>query len=101
MRRGETPTIPLVVDFDLTEWECYVILKAEHRKLKLGGDRLVLTKSGDNTSIDFKLTQQETLAFPEGVCEVQVKAYKDGSVVETDIQGIEVGRTLDEDVLHA
>ena len=99
MRRGTTPAIALTVDADLTAYTVYVTLKNGGRELTVTNDALTIEYANQKSTITFALTQQQTLNFKVGTCEVQVRAIKDGTAIATDIQTIDVGRILKEGVI--
>ena len=100
MRRGTTPAITLTVDTDLTGWTVYVTLRNSKKLLTLENDRLTISYANDKSTVAFALTQEETLAFSVGTCEVQIRAIHDGSAIATNIQNIDVGRIILEGVIH-
>ena len=99
MRRGTTPAITLTVDMDITSWTVYVTLKKGGKQLTLLNDALTMSYADGKTTIAFALTQQQTLDFSVGSCEVQVRAVHDGTAIATDIQSLDVGRILKEGVI--
>lgn len=99
MRRGTTPAIVLTVDMDLTGWTVYVTLKKGGKELTLLNDALTMEYQNSKTTIAFSLSQQQTLDFSVGTCEVQVRAVHDGTAIATDIQSLDVGRILKEGVI--
>ena len=99
MRRGTTPAIVLTVDADLTGYTVYVTLKNGGKELTITNDALTMEYANQKTTIAFALTQQQTLDFKVGTCEVQVRAIHDGTAIATDIQTIDVGRILKEGVI--
>ena len=99
MRRGTTPAIVLTVDADLTGYTVYVTLKNGGKELTILNSGLTITVDQGESTIAFSLTQQQTLDFKVGTCEVQVRAIKDGTAIATDIQTLEVGRILKEGVI--
>jgi len=99
MRRGTTPAIVLTVDMDISSWTVYVTLKKGAKILTLENERLTMDYANSKTSIAFALTQQETLDFSTGTCEVQVRAIHEGTAIATDIEKIDVARILKEGVI--
>ena len=91
--RGTTPTVTVTVGTDLTGWTAYMTF--EH-------SRGILTKSGDDvtvtaTTVACRLTQEDTLSFPEGgLVKVQV-LWVDavGDVVGTKCDENSVFRVLE------
>lgn len=95
MIRGTTPDYVLTVDADLTGMSVYVTVKRSINKLTLTGDELQIASDGTTSTIAFRLTQQQTLAFGIGRAEVQVKFISaDGTTRATDIQPIMIDRAL-------
>lgn len=94
MRRGTTPAITLTVDVDLTGWAVYVTLRNKCHSLTIENDRLTIEAEGGISTVAFALTQEETLAFSVGSCEVQVRAIHNGTAIATDIATVDVGRIL-------
>ena len=99
MRRGTTPAITLTVDYDITNWTVYVTLRNNKAQITLENDRLQMEYADSKTTIAFALTQQETLSFGTGTCEVQVRAINDGTAIATHIQHIDIRRILLEGVI--
>lgn len=99
MRRGTTPAIVLTVDMDITSYTVYVTLKNRSAELTLTNDSVVMDFDDGKTSIAFSLTQEQTLKFGTGTCEVQVRAIHDGTAIATDIKTMDVNRILKEGVI--
>lgn len=99
MRRGTTPAITLTVDADLTGWAVYVTLRNKCHSLTIENDRLTIEAEEGISTVVFALTQEETLAFSVGSCEVQVRAIHNGTAIATDIASVDVGRILLEGVI--
>ena len=101
MKRGTTPTIPLVVDTDLNGWTVYVTLSNGSHQITVDNTRLEIAYDAEteSTDIEVALTQEETLSLPVGYADVQVRAIKDGIAIATDVQSIDVGRILKEGVI--
>lgn len=101
MKQGTTPTIPLVVDTDLTGWTVYVTFANGSHKISVDNTRLEIAydTETESTNIEVPLTQEETLSLPVGYADVQVRAIKDGIAIATDIQPIDVGRILKDGVI--
>lgn len=99
MRRGTTPAIVLTVDMDITQYTVYVTLKNRSAEITLSNDSVVMEYDDGKTTLTFALTQEQTLKFGTGTCEVQVRAIHDGTAIATDIQTIDVNRILKEGVI--
>lgn len=99
MRRGTTPAIVLTVDMDITSYTVYVTLKNRSNELTLTNDSVVMEYDDGKTTLTFALTQEQTLKFGTGTCEVQVRAIHDGTAIATDIKTMDVNRILKEGVI--
>ena len=99
MRRGTTPAITLTVDYDITEWTVYVTLRNGGNVLTLTNDALTMSYANQKTTIALALTQEQTLAFSVGTCEVQVRAIHDGTAIATNIEKLDVKRILKDGVI--
>lgn len=95
MRRGTTPTITITVDKDLTDWSLYLAIgQGDDQPLVLENDRLDMTVVEGVTSVEFTLTQEETLSFDTRPVEMQLRAAHDDIAIATDIRTIPVSRIL-------
>ena len=95
MRRGTTPTFNITVKRDLSGWRVYVIISGGSCPLTISDDRFTeKTAEGGKTTIKFTLTQKETLSFPPGTAEVEVRAVKHGTALASRIKKIDVERVL-------
>lgn len=94
MRRGTTPKLTLITEFDWTGYTVQVTLKENDTELVLEGERL----SVDKGTIEVTLTQEESLMFTKKA-QVQIKAKLDSSVVATDTASITVLPILNEEVM--
>ena len=99
MRRGTTPALTLTVDYDITEWTVYVTLRNGGNVLTLTNDALTMSYANQKTTIALALTQEQTLAFSVGTCEVQVRAIHDGTAIATNIEKLDVKRILKDGVI--
>jgi len=83
--RGTTPSVSYKVRSDLSGLDCYLTFEHARGLVTKTGDDLTVTTGSDDrgeyTLITAKLTQRETLGFPEGGhVKVQVRAVnQDGS----------------------
>lgn len=98
MRRGTTPEYELLVDMDLTGWTCFVTLRWSEVELDLEEDRLEVT-GGEQSTVRFSLSQEESLRFRPGMANIQLRAIKDGVAVATDIATVSVDRILRDGVI--
>ena len=94
MRRGTTPKLTLITEFDWTGYTVQVTLKENDAELVLEGERL----SVDKGTIEVTLTQEESLMFTKKA-QAQIKAKLDSSVVATDIASVAVLPILNEEVM--
>ena len=103
MRRGTTPTITATVDADLTGLELYLAFRqGASRPLVKSGSDLQVDVADGKTTIEVKLTQEDTLSLSDtSAVDVQLRAVKDGGAIAlaTTIASIEVDRILQEGVL--
>lgn len=100
MRRGTTPTITLESDFDFTGWYLYVTIVNGVKSITFENDSLTMKRDNGKSLISFTLTQEQTLSFKSGtMCEVEIRAYKDGAAVATDIESVSVDRILKDGVI--
>lgn len=99
MRRGSTPThiFTLALDADLI---------AKVRILYSQNNKLVLKKEHsdcviDGSTITVKLTQKDTLAFDDGMAEVQIRVNTpDGDSIPSRIYMVSVERLLEDEVFE-
>lgn len=106
MRRGTTPTIQLTAD-NMSFKDCSLIIVTMKSKDKTivekkfpGGIGIHEDKDTKEEFLQFTLTQQETLKFPVGIVQVQIKAKTSaGTVVATNIIEVESQRILNEEVI--
>lgn len=94
MRRGTTPKLTLITEFDWTGYTVQVTLKENDTELVLEGERL----SVDKGTIEITLTQEETLMFTKKA-QAQIKAKLGSSVIATDIASLSVLPILNEEVM--
>lgn len=100
MRRGTTPIIVLESDFDFTDWHLYVTIVNGVKSFTFENDSLTIKRDNEKSLISFTLTQEQTLSFKSGtMCEVEIRAYKDGAAVATDIESVSVDRILKDGVI--
>lgn len=100
MRRGTTPTIVIESDFDFTDWHLYVTIVNGVNSITFENDSLTVKRENGKSLISFTLTQEQTLSFKSGtMCEVEIRAYKDGAAIATDIKSVSVDRILKDGVI--
>ena len=103
MRRGTTPDYLLTIDkYDLTDTTVFVTLEQGSRELTLTGDRLDIQYDAEHecSQIIFRLTQQETLSFGDGIAKIQVRFIDEsGTALETKICTVAVKPVLYEEVI--
>lgn len=106
MRRGTTPTIQLTAD-NMSFKDCSLIIVTMKSKDKTIVEKRFPEDIGIHKDeetgeefLQFTLTQQETLKFPVGIVQVQIKAKTSaGTVVATNIIEVESQRILNEEVI--
>lgn len=100
MIRGTTPTFTLTINdtVDLTEAaNVYVTFHSRQGDLTKTGDDLEISAN----VVNVYLTQEETLSFVVGRCELQINwTYNDGSRACTNIVTVDVGANLINEVLE-
>ena len=79
---------------DLREWSVYITLKNGVKQLTFENDEVSIDYADGISTLRFVLTQEQTLSFKTGECEVQLRAAKDGSAVASDIGTVEVERII-------
>lgn len=98
IRRGTTPGFLVEVEGDITAYDIWLTFKSAGVAVTRTDDTLEVEYDAekDVTSITCRLTQEETLSFGVGMCEVQIRAAKDGGTdaIATDIGSIESKRIL-------
>jgi len=101
MRQGTTPTYTLVVEgYDLTDKTVYVTLRAGGKRVTLTGDRLTVVYDDTDSTIAFRMTQQETFALPLGDVDVQVRFIdSNGVAMATVIKQVDNNRVLLNEVI--
>lgn len=96
MRRGTTPKITITTEFDWTDYAVQITMKENDIELVFEEARII--KSEDGTTLEFNLTQEETLMFTKKA-QVQIKAKLGSSVIATDIASLSVLPILNEEVM--
>lgn len=102
MIRGTTPDYVLTLPgIDLDGMTVYVTIEQKGREITLTGDALTVASDGEDSTIAFMLTQEQTLAFAEGKASVQVKFIDTaGNVGATKIGRLTIDRALLERVIE-
>ena len=99
---GTTPTIPLIVNADLTGYNIYATFKAGRVEIIKTSDEITVTVENGKTTIGVPFTQEETLRFKgKPKCEVQIRYEKDnGSNADaTTVSSMDIGRILQDGVI--
>ena len=98
MRRGTTPTLEFELEgVDLEEVQTAILTIRQKYKNIINQE---LTIDTDASVLYLTLTQQQTLMFEEGKCQIQIKVlFKDGSVGATVIKNSTVEEIFNEEVL--
>lgn len=98
MRQGTTPTIQITVNnIDLADMErIYVIFEQNGNLLKKGMTDLKV----ENNVISVLLTQEETLSFKNGNCNIQLRMITyDGIAMASPIKTVNVYGVLNKEVI--
>lgn len=102
MRRGTTPIITLEVDYNLIGWDVYVTIVNGPREITFTNPDVSMEYNEGKTYISMTLTQLQTLEFKANTkCEIQIRAYKNGEAVASDIETVIVERILKDGVINA
>lgn len=79
MIRGTTPTEPIIVDMDLSQYTIYLTFECGDTTITKTGDDLSVSVDDGKTIVQTKLTQAETLSFTAGIdCNIQIRATANG-----------------------
>lgn len=98
MRQGTTPTIQITVnDIDLNEMQnIYVVFEQNGYILKKESSDLDI----EGNTISVLLSQEETLNFKEGTCNIQLRMITKGGVaIASPIKTTKVYRVLNKEVI--
>ena len=94
MRRGTTPTLSLIIeDVD------YSLIEKAELTIRQGGKNVLIKNMKiyvEQTVLQVKLNQIETLSLKDGECQLQIKVlFRDGNVAATNIVTVNI-----QDILH-
>lgn len=98
MRQGTTPTIQITInDIDLNEMQnIYVVFEQNGYILKKESSDLDI----EGNIISVSLSQEETLNFKEGTCNIQLRMITKGGVaIASPIKTTKVYRVLNKEVI--
>lgn len=98
MRQGTTPTIQITInDIDLNEMQnIYVVFEQNGYILKKESNDLNI----EGNIISVLLSQEETLNFKEGTCNIQLRMITKGGVaIASPIKTTKVYRVLNKEVI--
>nr|DAW12990.1 MAG TPA: hypothetical protein [Caudoviricetes sp.] len=98
MRQGTTPTIQITInDIDLNEMQnIYVVFEQNGYILKKESSDLDIK----GNTISVLLSQEETLNFKEGTCNIQLRMITKGGVaIASPIKTTKVYRVLNKEVI--
>ena len=98
MRQGTTPTIQITVNYiDLADMEyIYVVFEQNGYLLKKSMSDLKI----ENNVISVILTQEETLSFKNGNCNIQLRMITyDGIAMASPIKTVNVYSVLNKEVI--
>lgn len=98
MRQGTTPTIQITInDIDLNEMQnIYVVFEQNGYILKKESSDLDI----EGNTISVSLSQEETLNFKEGTCNIQLRMItKVGVAIASPIKTTKVYRVLNKEVI--
>lgn len=98
MRQGTTPTIQITInDIDLNEMQnIYVVFEQNGYILKKESSDLDI----EGNTISVSLSQEETLNFKDGTCNIQLRMITKGGVaIASPIKTTKVYRVLNKEVI--
>lgn len=98
MRQGTTPTIQITInDIDLNEMQnIYVVFEQNGYILKKESSDLDI----EGNTISVSLSQEETLNFKEGTCNIQLRMITKGGVaIASPIKTTKVYRVLNKEMI--
>ena len=98
MRQGTTPTIQITInDIDLNEMQnIYVVFEQNGYILKKESSDLEI----EGNTISVSLSQEETLNFKEGTCNIQLRMITKGGVaIASPIKTTKVYRVLNKEAI--
>lgn len=98
MRQGTTPTIQITInDIDLNEMQnIYVVFEQNGYILKKESSDLDI----EGNTISVSLSQEDTLNFKEGTCNIQLRMITKGGVaIASPIKTTKVYRVLNKEVI--
>lgn len=98
MRQGTTPTIQITInDIDLNEMQnTYVVFEQNGYILKKESSDLDI----EGNTISVSLSQEETLNFKEGTCNIQLRMITKGGVaIASPIKTTKVYRVLNKEAI--
>ena len=84
---------------DLRGWSVYITLKNGVKQLTFENDKVSVDYANGISTLRFVLTQEQTLSFKVGECEIQLRAAKDGSAVASSIGTVKIERIIMDGVI--
>lgn len=105
MYRGTTPTLPIrIMGVDVTESKIFVTIKDRKKKTLLtleSGENFTPVLEDGNTLCEIELSQEQTLTFEVGECEIQARwVDENGKADATDTCVLCMKDVLLKDVIH-
>ena len=98
MRRGTTPTNTFDVDVDLRQASVIYITYSHLGKTVV--EKEINDITIEENTLTVELTQEETLAFPKGEIEIQIRAwFPEGLAIASNIIKTTASRILKEGVI--
>lgn len=104
--RGTTPTVTCTVEMDLTDYSCYLAFGAKAHKpyFVVDNEQMTLTvdTSGETpvSTLDYTLTQEQTLICKAGKSYVQLRVIKDDVALATDWGELTIGDVIEDGEIH-
>lgn len=105
MYRGTTPNIKIKINtvLDLSDIkQCWVTLKTDMGNKEITYERNKLLIDPENSTIDLRLTQEDTLYFGGGNLNIQVRILmNDDLAYASNIKNIRIKQILKDGVINA
>lgn len=104
--RGTTPTVECTVDMDLTDYSCYLAIGLKPHKPYFVADNEQMTIDVDTSgevpvsTLEYTLTQEQTLACKAGKGYVQLRVIKDDVALATDWGELAIGDIIEDGEIH-
>jgi len=98
IHRGTTPTITCTVGMDLTDYSCYLAIGPKARKpwLIADNEQMIFSVEGDESTLAYTLTQEQTLECKAGKAYVQLRVIKDEVALASDFGELTIADIIED-----